>query len=122
MKRYTKKLEKPIGPLKYCIDNSNDAVGATQKLGEVEDWEELIGMPLDALAKLEYSNIEDLYIISDNKVIKCEIIDVNECTIILSGKKVVLDDDNEYAFDFKDYFKRWFFTKEEAESVLRRMV
>lgn len=113
MKRHTKKLEISIGPLKYCIDNPNDAVGATQKLGEVEDWEEIIGMPLVALARLKYSDIENLYIIADNKIIKCEIIDIDGYALILLG-----ENDDSYVFGFDSYLKRWFFTKE-AEKFIK---
>ena len=89
------------------------------KLRKLEDLEEQIGMPLDILFKLITFEINQLYVNSSNKIIKCnQIMIFGRCII---GKSSDIADKNEYMYAFSEFKKIWFLDKDEAEKKLEEM-
>lgn len=97
---------------KYQIKDNVMIYNAIDKLGQLEDIEEKLGIDLITLVKLLKSPI---YYICLGPIVKEENfkVDLNEKTIVMN-----YFDGNSYEvkLPLKDYGKTWAFTKEELES------
>lgn len=113
--RYTHKLKKPEGNCNYfLIPDRKQCDAAENKLGQLEDIEEELGIDLITLFK---ALTEDVYIKQGRKIIKVE------------TPPVLLNFDGEYRFEWhyeklensfeqlsiSQYGKTWALTKEELE-------
>lgn len=85
------------------------------KLGKLEDLEEEIGISLAILLKFMRLEIDVIYTISNNKIIK------REFTNML-GKCIVCEEgENTIVYAFEEFNKLWFVTRDEAEQALEEM-
>lgn len=116
MKRYTKKLGKPLCGLEYAWHDENNEMLAIQKLGILEDYEECIGIPLKAYFRLEFGFNdweEILYIIKDGVVLPCEFMDEDDGML-----RLLYNNETLYKVRYTDYNSSWFFEKKDAENYL----
>lgn len=116
MERLTKK-EKGIYDIKERTTQKNEfhimpstMIEICQKLGQLEDIEEEIGIDLITLFKLWFGKVNTIYTKMYGELNNCFEVDIYNHRI-----EFILDEIDTYEVTFEDYGKTWALTREELE-------